>query len=81
MDIAKSTFNFFHDQLGQRSTTKLCNGYGGTEMMDNICDTFASWNEVVSRDGGNDLQASGFRNSVFVFIQFFFISPVLLLVG
>jgi hypothetical protein len=25
----------------------LCNVYGGTEMMDNICDTFDSWDQVV----------------------------------
>ena len=47
MDVAKTFFTFYHDQLGQRSTL-LCNVYGGTEMMDNICDTCASWNEVVS---------------------------------
>ena len=47
MEVAKQFFNFFHEQLEQRSTI-LCNVYGGTEMMDNICDIFQNWDEVVS---------------------------------
>jgi hypothetical protein len=59
METAHSFFNFFHHQLGQKATV-LCNIYGGTEMMDNICETFQNWDQVVSISN----QASVMSNAV-----------------
>jgi acyl-coenzyme A synthetase/AMP-(fatty) acid ligase len=46
METIQNFFDFFHDKTGNRNSI-LCNVYGGTEMMDNICDVFQNWDQAV----------------------------------
>lgn len=46
METIKNFFDFFHRHHGCQDTV-LCNVYGGTEMMDNVCEVFGDWESAV----------------------------------